>query len=69
MAGAIGLPEGSGAIVEIDLTVSGNAEVGTETTLRFSEASMYDESGQVILVVLEDGVVRITQPGIKSNLD
>jgi len=37
MAGTYGIPSGSGALVEIELIVSADAEIGTETMLEFSE--------------------------------
>ncbi|MBM3239750.1 T9SS type A sorting domain-containing protein [Candidatus Poribacteria bacterium] len=69
MAGTKGIPSGSGAMVEIELTVSKDAKVGTETTLSFSDTEIYDESGAVIPVSLENGVVKITQPGIKGDVN
>jgi hypothetical protein len=69
MAGTKGIPSGSGAIVEIGLTVSKDAKVGTETILSFSDTEIYDESGAVIPVILENGVVKITQQGIKGDVN
>ncbi|MFC1712564.1 NPCBM/NEW2 domain-containing protein, partial [Candidatus Poribacteria bacterium] len=69
MAGATGLPEGSGALVEIGFTVNADAQVDTETTLSFSEARIYDEDGRAILAGLEDGVVKIMHPGIKGDVN
>ncbi|MFC1712669.1 NPCBM/NEW2 domain-containing protein [Candidatus Poribacteria bacterium] len=69
MAGATGIPEGSGALVEISLTVSVDAEIGTQTVLDFGDARIYDESGLVIPVRLENGVVKVTQPGIKGDVN
>ena len=69
MAGTKGIPSGSGALVEIELTVSKDAKVGTETTLSFGDAKIYDESGAVIPINLENGVVKITQQGIKGDVN
>ena len=69
MAGTTGLSEGSGALVEIALTVNADAEVGTETVLSFGEVRIYDEQGMVIPVNLEEGVVKITRPGIKGDVN
>jgi formylglycine-generating enzyme required for sulfatase activity/sugar lactone lactonase YvrE len=69
MTGDIGMPSGSGPMVEIDLTIDTDAVAGTETTLSFDEAEIYDELGQVIPVTLEEGVVRIVEPGIKGDVN
>ncbi|MFC1712565.1 cohesin domain-containing protein [Candidatus Poribacteria bacterium] len=69
MAGATGLPEGSGALVEIAFTVNADAQLDTETTFVFSDASVYDELGAMIPVRLENGVVSITQMGIKGDVN
>ena len=69
MAGATGIPSGSGALVEIELTVDANAVIGTRTTLSFGETELYDELAMVIPVNLENGVVNITQPGIKGDVN
>jgi hypothetical protein len=69
MAGTKGIPSGSGALVEIELTVSKDTKVGTETKIEFSNTEIYDESGAVIPVILENGVVKITQQGIKGNVN
>ena len=68
MAGASGIPSGSGALVEIGLTVSADAEVGTETTLSFGDTAIYDELGVEITISLKDGVVRTTWPGVKGDV-
>ena len=67
MAGASGIPEGSGALMEIGLTVSADAKAGTETPLSFEAATIYDETGTTIPVKLESGVVRIL--GIKGDVN
>jgi N-acetylneuraminic acid mutarotase len=69
MAGTKGIPSGSGALVEIELTVSKDAKVGTETKIEFGDTEIYDESGAVIPVILENGVVKITQQGIKGDVN
>ncbi|MFC1715522.1 cohesin domain-containing protein [Candidatus Poribacteria bacterium] len=69
MAGATGLPSGSGALVEIRLTANSDAEIGTETVLDFGDGRIYDELGVEIPVRLENGVVRIIQPGIKGDVN
>jgi hypothetical protein len=69
MAGTTGLSEGSGALVEIALTVNPDAEAGTETVLSFGEVRIYDEQGMVIPANLEDGIVKITWPGIKGDVN
>jgi len=69
MAGASGLPEGSGALVEIAFTVSDDAEIGTETVLDLDDTRIYDELGVEIPVVVEMGIVKITQPGIKGDVN
>ncbi|MFC1713055.1 cohesin domain-containing protein [Candidatus Poribacteria bacterium] len=67
MAGATGLLEGSGALIEITLTVNADAEVGTEATLSFGNAAIYDELGVAIPVSLGNGVVRLS--GIKGDVN
>ncbi|MBC8459219.1 MAG: T9SS type A sorting domain-containing protein [Deltaproteobacteria bacterium] len=69
MAGTQGIPSGSGAIIDIELTVNADAKVGTETTLEFGDTEIYDESGAVIPINLENGVVKITQQGIKGDVN
>ena len=71
MAGAQGIPSGSGALIEIGLTVSENAEEGTETTLELvaTDTELYDESGEIIPINLENGVVKIAQAGIKGDVN
>lgn len=69
MAGATGIPSGSGALVEINLTVSPDAEIGTETVLDFGDARIDDELGMMIPVRLENGAVRVVQPGMKGDVN
>ena len=69
MAGTKEIPSGSGAMVEMTINVSADAEVGTETTLEFGDTEIYDQSGATIPVNLENGVVKITQPGIKGDVN
>jgi len=59
MAGAQGIPSGSGDLVEVELIVSQDAEAGTEITMEFADTKIYDESGAVIPVDLKSGVVKI----------
>ena len=69
MAGTHGLPSGSGALLDIELTVSADAQPGTQTLLTFGDSKIYDESGAVIPVSLENGVVKIIEPvGIKGDV-
>ena len=69
MASMTGISSGSGALIDIDLTVNANAQIGTQTTLSFEEADIYNELGDVIPISLEDGVVKITEPGIKGDVN
>lgn len=70
MAGTQGIPTGSGALVDIGLTIGADAQTGTQTTLEFTDAEMYHESGTVIPVNLENGVVKITElVGIKGDVN
>jgi len=67
MAGAQGIPTGSGALIEIDLAVDLSVEIGTETTLDFGEAAIYNELGIVIPTNLENGTIEIT--GIRGDVN
>jgi len=67
MAGAQGIPAGNGALIEIDITVSSSVEIGTETTLYFGEAVVYDELGIVIPTNLENGTIEIT--GLRGDVN
>ncbi len=67
IAGTRGIPSGSGALVEIDLTASAGAS-GTETVLRFDSAEIHDELGHVIPIgLLQNGFVTIF--GIKGDVN
>ncbi len=67
IAGTQGIPSGSGALVEIDLTASADAS-GTETVLRFDSAEIYDEAGRAIPIgLLQNGFVTIF--GIKGDVN
>jgi hypothetical protein len=69
MAGMPGISSGSGALVGIGLAVNADAQAGTETILSFGGADVYDESGAVIPVSLENGAVKIIEPvGIKGDV-
>ena len=69
MAGASEIPSGSGALVEISLTVNADAQMDTETALIFHEATIYGENGSNIPVSLENGVVRIKHLGVKGDVN
>ena len=71
MAGAQGIPSGSGALIEIGVTVSEDAEEGIETTLELvaTDTELYDESGASISINLENGVVKIARAGIKGDVN
>ncbi len=69
MAGSNGIPSGSGALVQIELKVNADAQVGIETSLSFEEDKIYNETGNVIPTSAENGVVKITQPGIKGDVN
>jgi outer membrane protein assembly factor BamB len=69
MAGSNGISSGSGDLVEIELKVNVDAQAGTETPLNFEEARIYNETGNVIPTSAENGVVKITQPGIKGDVN
>ena len=71
MAGAKGIPSGSGTLIEIGMTVSEDAEEGTETMLELvaTDTELYDESGEIIPINLENGVVKVAQAGIKGDVN
>jgi len=69
MASSTAIASGSGALVEIKLTVDPNAQVGTETALNLEDAEIYDELGGVIPTSSQSGVVKITQPGIRGDVN
>ena len=69
MASSTAIASGSGALVEIKLTVDPNAQVGTETALDLEDAEIYDELGDVIPTSSQNGVVKITQPGIRGDVN
>lgn len=69
IAGAKGIPSGSGSLCDIKLTVSKDAKAETETTLELgNEAKMYDELGFVIPIKLENGILKIKER-IKGDVD
>ncbi len=67
--GAEGIPSGSGPLVQIELAVDANAQAGTETLLEFGDTEIYDETGAVIPVDLENGVLKVAPPGIKGDVN
>ena len=69
MAGAEPIPSGLGALLSIGLSANADAQVGTETSLEFGEVKMYNTSGTVIDIALEDGVIEIFEPGIKGDVN
>jgi hypothetical protein len=69
MAGSNGIPSGSGTLVGIELKVNADTQVGIETPLNFEEARIYNETGSVIPTSAENGVVKITQPGTKGDVN
>ena len=69
VAGMEPTSSGIGVLVNIGLTVSADAQTGIETTLEFGDVEMYDASGATIPLILEDGVVEVTQPGIKGDVN
>ena len=70
MAGTQGISSGRGALVKIELLISSDAQVGTQTTLKFGDTRIYNESVTVIPVDLANGVVRIIEPvGIRGDVN
>jgi hypothetical protein len=69
MASSAAITSGSGALVDIKLTVDPNAQVGTETALSLEEAEIYDELGDVIPTSSKNGIVKITEPGIRGDVN
>ena len=68
MAGAQGIPAGSGTMVEIDLTADASEQIGTQTVLRLDSAELYDASGRVIPIgSLDNGFVTIA--GTKGDVN
>lgn len=68
IAGAQGIPSGSGALVYITLKVKPDIKTGSETMISFdSDTQIYDELGNVIPVKLESGVIRMR--GIKGDVN
>jgi hypothetical protein len=71
MAGTKGMLSGSGALVDIGLTINANAKPGTQTPLEFSDTALYDDSSKAIPVSLVNGVVKVNQPtgGLKGDVN
>jgi len=71
MAGTKGLLSGSGALVDISLTINANAKSGTQISLELVDTALYDESSKAIPVSLVNGVVKVNQPtgGIKGDIN
>ena len=67
MAGANSLTSGSGSLADITMTANANAKVGSETILHFISAELYDESGKIIPINIEDGTIKIRQACIKGD--
>ena len=68
MAGVQGIQSGSGALIEIEFTVSEDATISTETTVELAAAELYDEDGKSISINLENGVAKI-QNVIKGDVN
>ena len=68
MAGTDGITSGSGALIEIELTVNQDVKPG-ETTLEFGDTEIYDESGARMPIKLESGTVKIVTLGIKGDVN
>ncbi|MBD3181916.1 T9SS type A sorting domain-containing protein, partial [Candidatus Poribacteria bacterium] len=70
VAGAQEISSGSGNIIDISLTVRENAPEDIETPLTFDNSTqIYDEQGNVVPVNLENGALKIIQPGIKGDVN
>lgn len=69
MASGEGLTSGSGPLVDIEMTVSPNAQTDTETALSFEDTEIYNELGEVIPAIMENGTVSIKQQGIKGDVN
>ncbi len=64
-----GLDPGFTNLVDIELVISNDAQLGTETTLRLDSARIYDENGFVVPVDLVDGVLKVEQPGVRGDVN
>jgi len=69
MAGTYGISSGSGALVNLPLTISSSAQSGSQTILEIASAEMYNERGVSIPVNVQNGVVDITQVALKGDVN
>jgi len=70
MAATEAIESGSGAMVDIDLTVDADAEPGTETTLELdADTEVYDEAGEAMSIILVDGIITIAEGCLKGDVN
>jgi hypothetical protein len=69
MAGASAIPSGSGSLIDISFTVNPNASIGTETVIQLVDTELYDESGKVIPMNFENGIIKIIQLCVKGDVN
>lgn len=69
MAGTEELPSGDGILLNIEISVSSDAPIDTETILSLENGVIYNELGTDIAVNVENGVVRIKQNRIKGDVN
>ena len=68
IASADSIPSGSGAMVDIELTINTNARAGTNTVLELDDSTMlYNESGAEVPISLMNGI--ITVAGTKGDVN
>lgn len=70
MAGANGLASGNGPIIEIDLTINSDAEVGTESKINIaSDTAIFDELGESLAFEAQDGIIKIAKTCTKGDVN
>ena len=70
IAGTQAIESGSGALVDIGLSATEAAQAGTETTLELSDdTEIYDESGTVISLIGENGIVKFIAACVKGDVN
>jgi len=69
IAGAKGIAEGSGSLIDLIFTVDSKAEAGSETQIKFEDAALFDELGETIPSSVQDGKMEIVSACTKGDVN
>jgi len=69
LAGAKGIAEGSGSLIDLIFTVNSSAKVGSETQIKFKDAELFDALGETIPSSAQDGKIEIGPACVKGDIN